>query len=306
MTRPTVVAVGNTLVDHTYHLTNLPEADGGAFVLEYERRLGGVSTNVATILARLGHVTGIISCIADDDDGEEVLARLEDSPIASSSIHRVESGRTSYCLVLTDPEGRRSIIGGGDSVLRLSLTEADIETVAAAEAAFSSAYAPVDAVRTLAEVDTTLVYDLAGEFTELRDRGLTRAALDDLAPDIDHLVGNLRSVQSYLRTDGDAATCQRELRRRGFSAGAITRGSDPVFLFDGDRTCEVPAFDVPIEDTTGAGDAFTAGLIDAWVLANLDLPAVGRFAHAVAALNCTTTGAHTGSPTRSEVEAFLE
>jgi hypothetical protein len=27
---PTVVGVGNALVDHTYLLTNLPEADGGA------------------------------------------------------------------------------------------------------------------------------------------------------------------------------------------------------------------------------------------------------------------------------------
>lgn len=306
MTRPTVVAVGNTLIDHTYHLTNLPDADGGAFVREYERCLGGVSTNVATMLARLGHDTGVISCVADDEDGAEALARLEDSPVAHSSIHRVEGARTSYCLVLTDPEGQRAIIGGGESVLQLSLTEENVSTVAAAEAAFTSAYAPLAAARTVAGLDTPLVYDLAGEFTDLTDRGLTRDALDDLAPDVDLFVANQSSVRSYLRTDASAEECRRELIRRGFSAGAITRGSDAVHLFDGDRTCEVPAFDVPVTDTTGAGDAFTAGLIHARMLADLDLRAVGRFAHAVAALNCTSTGAHTGSPTLSEVEAFLE
>lgn len=306
MTVPSVVTVGNTLIDHTYHLTNLPDADGGAFVREYERRLGGVSTNVATILSRLGHETGLISCVGRDDDGDEVLARLEDSPIAHTSVHRIDDARTSYCLVLTDPEGRRAIIGGGESVLKLSLTEADVSTVADAGAVFTSAYAPLEAVRTLTAVETPMVYDLAGEFTDLTHRGLTREALDDLATDIDYFVANLASVQSYLRTDAGPEACGAELLRRGFSAGAITSGSDGGYLFDGEQSCEIPAFDVPVTDTTGAGDAFNAGLIHAWVLEGLTLQSVGRFAAAVAALNCTATGAHTGSPTMDEIESFLE
>lgn len=306
MTDPSVVAVGNTLIDHTYHLTNLPTADGGAFVREYERRLGGVETNVATILAGLGHDTGLVSCVAEDEDGAEVLARIEDSPIAHTSIHRIEDARTSYCLVLTDPEGRRTIIGGGDSTLRLSLTAADISTVSDAEAVFTSAYVPLEAIETLTDVETPLVYDLAGEFDDLTHRGLTRNALDSLASDIDRFVANLSSAQSYLRTDAGPEECRDELLERGFTAGAITLGSEGVYLFDGERDCATPAFDVPVTDTTGAGDAFTAGLIHAWVLADADLREVGRFASAVAALNCTATGAHTGSPTIDEVETFLE
>lgn len=306
MTDPRVVAVGNTLIDHTYHLTNLPDADGGAFVRDYERRLGGVATNVSTILARLGHDTGLISCVGDDEDGDEVLARLEDSPIAQTAVHCLEDVRTSYCLVLTDPEGQRTIIGGGESVFELRLTETAVSTVADAEVVFTSAYAPLEMVRNLTGIDTPIVYDLAGEFTDLTHRGLTREALDDLAPDIDYFVANRSSVQSYLRTDAGPPACREELLDRGFSAGAITCGSDGVYLFDGERSTDVPAFDVPVTDTTGAGDAFTAGLIHAWVLADLDLREAGRFAAAVAALNCTVTGAHTGSPTMDEVETFLE
>ncbi|WP_121823183.1 carbohydrate kinase family protein [Halostella salina] len=306
MSDPRVVAVGNTLIDHTYHLTNLPGPDEGAFVREYERRLGGVETNVATILARLGHETGLVSCVADDDDGDDVLDRLDGSPIDHVTVHRVPGVRTSYCLVLTDPEGNRAIIGGGESALELSLTDADVATVAAADAAFTSAYAPLDAVETLAALDTPLVYDLAGEFTDLTDRGLTRAALDDLAPDIARFVGNLTSVRSYLQTDDGPEDCCAALVARGFTAGAVTCGADGVYLFDEESVRHVPAFDVAVTDTTGAGDAFTAGLIHAWVLDDLPLDEVGRFASALAALNCTVTGAHAESPTLEDVRSFLD
>jgi len=302
---PRVVAVGNTLIDHTYHLTNLPGPDEGAFVKEYERRLGGVETNVATILARFGHETGLISCVADDEDGDDVILRLDDSPIDHVTVHRVPDARTSYCLVLTDPGGNRAIIGGGESTLRLSLTEDDVATVAGADAAFTSAYVPLGVVETLAAVDTPLVYDLAGEFTDLTDRGLTREGLDGLAPDIARFVGNHTSVQSYLETDAGPRGCCAQLAERGFRAGAVTCGSEGGYLFDGDDVQRVPAFDVAVTDTTGAGDAFTAGLIHAWVLDDAGVADAGRFASAAAALNCTVTGAHADPPTLADVAAFL-
>lgn len=305
MTGPDLLAVGNALIDQTYHLTNLPGADEGAFVEEYEQRLGGVATNVATITARFGHDTGLVASVGRDEDGDAVEAFLADSPVDVVSLHRVEDARTSYCLVLTDPDGNRSIIGGGESTLRLSLTEDDLVAVADADAAFTSAYVPIEVVRELAAADTPLVYDLAGEFTDLTSRGLTRELLDGVADGIDCIVGNLASVRSYLGTDADAAECCAELAARGFASGAVTDGENGVHLFDGATVEFVPAFDVDVVDTTGAGDAFTAGLVDAWVLGDDSLASAGRFASAAAALNCTGVGAHAESPSRADVESFL-
>jgi ribokinase/sulfofructose kinase len=66
----------------------------------------------------------------------------------------------------------------------------------------------------------------------------------------------------------------------------------------------VPAFDVDVVDATGAGDAFVAGLVDAWLLAGEPAAEAGRHAAAVAALNCTATGARGGLPDRAAVEQF--
>jgi ribokinase/sulfofructose kinase len=87
----------------------------------------------------------------------------------------------------------------------------------------------------------------------------------------------------------------------------------------GGEATEFDAFDVETVDSTGAGDAFTAGLIDQWIAgeprgvdeseetaADRDGVAPGvRFAAAVAAINCTSRFTQPGLPTRDEVEAFL-
>ncbi|MEV3830436.1 PfkB family carbohydrate kinase, partial [Aeromonas allosaccharophila] len=63
-------------------------------------------------------------------------------------------------------------------------------------------------------------------------------------------------------------------------------------------------------DTTGAGDAFVAGLLAALAgrtsLPSLaELPAILAQAHGCGALATTAKGAMTALPTRSELDAFL-
>lgn len=73
----------------------------------------------------------------------------------------------------------------------------------------------------------------------------------------------------------------------------------------------MPGFPVQAIDTTGAGDAFTAGLL-AGLLADPDaladpasLAAVCRFANAMGALATTARGAVRAAPDRGAVDAFI-
>lgn len=305
MNSPTVVVAGNALIDHTYRLTNMPAPDEGAFVRRYERHLGGVSTNVGTIVSKLGHDTGLIARVGDDDDGDAVVELLADSPLRTR-IQRRKDDETSYCLVLTGPDGARIIIGGGDSTLRLSLNETDRRWVDDAEATFTSSYAPARVARTLARSDPPLVYDLSADFTDLRERGINRDAVESLLPNVACFVTTHSAATSFLRTDRSPEGCIEELLARGATRGAITCGAAGAYLFDGSTVMEVPSLAVDVRDTTGAGDAFTAGLIHAWILNDDDVRDAGRFAAATAALNCSVEGAHTNAPTVDEVEARLE
>ena len=74
---------------------------------------------------------------------------------------------------------------------------------------------------------------------------------------------------------------------------------------DHGRLLRSTAFQVPVADTTGAGDvfhgAFIYGLLQKWSLED-----VVCFSHAVAAMKCMHIGARRGIPTLPEVREFLK
>jgi ribokinase len=75
-----------------------------------------------------------------------------------------------------------------------------------------------------------------------------------------------------------------------------------AFWAEGQRT--LPAFEVDVVDTTGAGDAFDAGFIVAARLRGLGIDDALAYANAVAAVKVTRPGAR-AVPTHEEVLAFL-
>jgi sulfofructose kinase len=83
---------------------------------------------------------------------------------------------------------------------------------------------------------------------------------------------------------------------------AGTRGCQ-VFAADGSAFHQ-PAFAVTEVDTTGAGDAFRAGIVHG-TLRGWSLPEMVRFASAVAALNCLALGACEEPPSLAAVRTLL-
>jgi fructokinase len=92
------------------------------------------------------------------------------------------------------------------------------------------------------------------------------------------------------------------------------------FLNDGMCSGKIEPFTVPVVETTGAGDAFSAGFIHALSKAMEEHPGfffscdeakkeevheIVKFAAAVGALTCTNEGAIAAQPTYEQVQAFL-
>lgn len=304
---PSVVTVGSAVLDRIYPVTNLPAPDGGAFARDERLAPGGVAANVAVALTRLGRETGVVSRVGRDDDGDRILGGLADAGVETTHVSCGEE-RSSYTMILRDDDGQRMIIAGGESVPALRLDEAALDYCRDADAVFTSAYAPDAVVSRLVEAARDddfppLVFDLAGPLAELEGRGTTESTIDALVPVVDCFVASEVPIRSYLGCTGREAAA--ELRERGVERAALTRGSDGALLVDGADGVDVPAVPVDAVDTTGAGDAFSAGLLDAWLLDGRPTLEAGRFAACVAAENCSAEGARGGLPTRETVAARL-
>ncbi|SEL80086.1 carbohydrate kinase family protein [Haloferax larsenii] len=301
-----VVTVGSAVIDHIYSLSNLPKPDGGAFAREHTTDVGGVAANVASGLSEFGNKTGIITRVGGDDVAE-TEADLHARDIDCSRI-QVGSEESSYTLILRGPDGERMIVAGGQSIPNLRLDARDIEYASDASVVFTSAYAPDEVVSRLVTARerqeiSTLVFDLAGPLSELEGRGTTPETIDRLLSVVDLFVVGEVAARSYFGgTDEAIAT----LTQQNVSRAAITQGSNGARLLEGDTVTDIPAFEVDVTDTTGAGDTFTAGLIHTWLLNDCATRSAGRFAAATAALNCTELGARGNLPSESDVKEFLE
>jgi sugar/nucleoside kinase (ribokinase family) len=108
-----------------------------------------------------------------------------------------------------------------------------------------------------------------------RERGVTTSAdilapgeqasqiMDWIAPvfgELDYLLPNDEQVLG-LTGEGDLAAGCRALIRRGVGCVVATCGADGALVVDEEGSEPVPAFDVEVLDTTGCGDAFSAGFL---------------------------------------------
>ena len=99
----------------------------------------------------------------------------------------------------------------------------------------------------------------------------------------------------------DPGAIQRALPQR--PDVVVTDGAAPVRWQLGADSGRQDAFQPPsVVDTTGAGDAFTAGLLHRWATAPQERI---RFAAACGALVCGGAGGIDPQPTQAQVEAFL-
>jgi ribokinase len=129
----------------------------------------------------------------------------------------------------------------------------------------------------------------------------------EVALRFDTLVGNEREYES-LTGIGDPHDAMRAIADRMPGSNLRT-----AVMSSGDRGCQVvtrdehiaiPGFVVDAIDTTGAGDAFAAGI--AWGMSQRwDWSETGRFANAIGALATRGIGAQSTLPTMVEVESLL-
>ncbi|MCX7787978.1 MAG: sugar kinase [Spirochaetes bacterium] len=84
----------------------------------------------------------------------------------------------------------------------------------------------------------------------------------------------------------------------------VKQGSKGAYVRSMKEEVFSPSFSVPVKDTVGAGDAFDAGFLWAF-LHSVTLKEAVRYASAVAALVCTGQGPLEKQPTHQEVESFL-
>lgn len=108
-------------------------------------------------------------------------------------------------------------------------------------------------------------------------------------------------TDATVRSHEDAMSAGVKLLEEGVKGIVITCGQDGALLITRESSKHFPGYKVNVVDTTGAGDAFNAGLVYA-LGQGYELSQAIDFANKVAALEITKRGVIPGLPTLEEVQ----
>ena len=299
-----VLVVGSANVDFTVALPRLPQpgetvTDGTLLV-----NRGGKGANQAVAARRLGAEVRLIACVGDDASGREVRAALADEGIGVDGVSITAAAATGTALIAVDRQGRNQIAvaPGANRALTVDQLRARSVDFAWAEIVLGSCEVPLDIVRWALEEGRRL-----GKRTVLNPAPVPERPID-FWPLAEFLTPNegeaARLSGAPVGNESEAIAAARLLVGRGVTTVIVTRGDKGAMAASADGIVHVPAFRVEVIDTTGAGDAFNAGLA-VGLAERRTLEAALRLASATAALACTRRGAQASLPLRAEVEALL-
>jgi ribokinase len=131
-----------------------------------------------------------------------------------------------------------------------------------------------------------------------------RAEIERLLPGVSIVSFGMDEARPLFDVDSPEKAAQCALER-GVPLAAIKLGGQGCLLADAKRVFRQSAFPVQVVDTTGAGDAFCAGLLFAY-LKDLDLPVAATIANASGALAAAVIGAGPVLPGREQLIDYLQ
>jgi sugar/nucleoside kinase (ribokinase family) len=242
-------------------VTEIPEGQGGTLVEEIRMAPAGSAGGTAVVLAKLGAEVLSAGAVGQDPLGDSLIELVERWGVDASGLVRKPDVQTSASLLPIRPNGDRPalhVIGAN-----AALTEEDVPWEAIESATHVHAGAPEIAGPELCAKILERARG-AGAVTsaDMLAEGIP-GIRDWVAPvfaHVDHLLLNRDQVCGLVEEE-DVATACAKVRELGPSVVAATLGAEGAIVVSEDGEERVPAYEVEVVDTSGCGDAFSAGYL---------------------------------------------
>jgi ribokinase len=300
-----VFVLGSINQDFVLKVERRPEPGETVTDAELSTGSGGKGANQAAAAALLGASVSFLGRVGDDEFGEPLVRALEEKGIDTSHIERASGYQTGAAFITVTPDGENAITvaPGANRALRWEDVEAAAEAIRGARVLVAQMEVPKEVVGRAAEVaasgDTRVLLNLAPTFE------VPRKLLERLDP----LVVNEHEAAFLLgsRVEGveGVLSAAPELLSLGPGSAVITLGAAGAVVADSSTATHIPAQEVEVVDTTGAGDAFV-GALAARLARDAPLEEAASYAVRAGAAAVTKRGAQGALPTPEVVEALRD
>jgi sugar/nucleoside kinase (ribokinase family) len=300
-----IATVGVHVLDtHVIGIESIPDGSDGQLVETIRMSPAGTAGGTAVVLSRLGAEVRSFGAVGVDPTATTLLALLEAEGVDASGLVAKAEHQTSSSVIPVRPGGDRPAwhcIGanGAFTLEDLDLGRLDGSThVHLGGPEFLGGEAAGELLAHARSIGATTSLDILapGDPDML---AWIAAAL----PHADYLLPNDEQVLGFTGASSLVDGC-RALVDAGAGCVAATAGSRGAVVVTSMETLEVPAYEVEVVDTTGCGDAFSAGFLRGLSLGG-DLRSAAELGCATAAQVAQGLGTDAGAYTLASVQRFM-
>jgi ribokinase len=260
---------------------------------------GGKGANQAVGCAKLGAAVTMVGAVGDDAFGKQILSDMETYGVPVEHIAVLEKAPTGTATILHMPEDNCIVIvPGANGKVTAAYIDSKAELIREADVMIIQLEIPIDAVER-----ALIIAKEAGVKTILNPAPAKRLSSELLRlPSI--LTPNETEFESLtgcaLDSDAKLAEAMRSWEQEYGNRLVITRGKAGVSYLQSGELCTIPAPEVEVKDTTGAGDCFNAALSFA-LASSWEWEDAVAFAVKAASVSVTKFGAQAGMPALNEL-----
>jgi sugar/nucleoside kinase (ribokinase family) len=259
-----VVVLGDVMVDVVARLSG-PVAVGSDSAARIEWGYGGSAANVAAWLAAAGEPPALVGRVGDDPQGAAARDQLAQAGVDARLV--VDGERpTGTCIVLVAPSGERSMLPDAGANDALAPDDLPDELLAGGGHLHIAGYTLLREGSREAARQAIGRARAAGMSVSVdpSSAALLSAGFLDLADGADLLLPNRDEAEALTGESEPSAAAQKLAQR--FGEVVVKLGAEGALCVNGAGEGHVPAAAASPAgtlDTTGAGDAFAAGLLAA-------------------------------------------
>ena len=281
MTDMRIATVGVHVLDtHVIGIESIPDGSDGQLVETIRMSPAGTAGGTAIVLSRLGADVRSFGAVGTDPIADTLLALLSREGVDVAGLVRKADQQTSASVIPVRPNGDRPAwhcIGANGAFTLDDLDRSALDGITHLHLGGPEFLGGEAAGELLAHARsigavTSLDVLAPGDPDMLAWIGAALPRTDYLLPNDEQVLGFTGAASLV---DG-----ARALVDAGAGCVAVTQGSKGALVVTADEAIEVPAYPIEVVDTTGCGDAFSAGF-----LRGLSL---GRDLRGAAELGCAT------------------
>lgn len=308
MNTPDLISTGVICADVMVRpVENLPPRGSLALVPHLEMHLGGLAGVTATVFSQLGGQAAFVGRIGRDSFGDYLLSCLEKNGVATDRVRRDQRHGSAATVVTITDSGERTFMHHMGTNAEVCEEDLDFDYTRTANVFHWGGPG----------ITPKLEGEAMGRIlAQLKDEGVTTSMdtcydgkgvwlplIEAALPHLDIVFSSAEEARHYTGQEKIADIAQFFLAY-GVTTVVIKLGENGMYIAQDDFAGHIPAFDIEVVDTTGAGDAACGGFLYAmqqgWAVEQC-----GRFANAVGALTVQRMGGAEAIDSREQVEKFL-